>query len=177
MSGRVAGLALLAVLALIAPPGRAEELGVMTARLDGVPHAWRIYALDRPGGRIVTAGFRQSQWLAELQVQGYTEPTFAGADGMAVTVRFSGWYEPGMEPLSVDILHTPDGMGGPFWTSRGTSRPARVEIVRFDVLGSVGEIELAFTGELCRKPSLSAAVDFGTCVEVLGVVETRVSME
>lgn len=160
-----------------ASPCWAEELGVMTARLDGVPHEWRIHALDRPGGRIVTAGFRQSQWLAELQIQGYDAPRFAGADGMAVTVRFAGWYSPGAEPLSVDILHTPEGLGGPYWTSVGASRPAQVEIVRFDIHGSMGEVELAFTGELCRKPSLSSAVDPATCVEILGVVETRLAME
>lgn len=173
MTGGLAGL----LLALAGTPAIAEELGTITARLDGVPHEWRTYAFDKPGGRIATAGFRQSQWLAELQVQGYTAPTFNGSDGMTVTVRFSGWYETGAVPLSVDILHTPEGMGGPFWTSRGTSPQPTAEIVRFDVRGRFSEIELAFAGKLCRKPGLSADVDLDTCVEVLGVVETRVAME
>ncbi|EBA09355.1 hypothetical protein [Sagittula stellata] len=158
-------------------PACAEELGVMTARVDGAPMEWRLYAFDRSGGQIATAAFRQDQWLAELQLQGHVEPDFSSADVMSLTVRFPGWYAPGVAPMSVDILYVPERLGGPFWTSRGARQGPSVEIVRFDVMGRMGEIDLAFAGKLCRKAYLSAPVDLGNCVEVLGRVVSRVVME
>jgi len=165
--------------ALIAVPGavRAEELGRITAYLNGASTTWHTVTMQQGGRRVATASFAQGARLSELHVQGHPEPRFTTRDVFSVEVRYLGRYAPGAVPLSVDVMHMPDGMGGPFWTSRGAGTEPTVEINALEVWGNYGRLTAHFTAELCFLRIISSATDPENCRAVTGLIETELSVE
>lgn len=165
------------VLLLLPAPAGAEGLGRITAYLGGEARAWHTITMEQGGRTVATASFEQGPRLTELRVQGHPEPGFSTHDVFSVDVRFEGRFAPGAVPLSVDVMHVPEGMGGPFWTSRGAAREARVDIVELEVYGGYGRLVATFEAELCFRPIISAATDSGNCRPVTGVIETEIAVE
>ncbi|MCO6382774.1 hypothetical protein [Oceanicola sp. 502str15] len=169
--------ALAVLLAALPMPAAAEGLGRITAYVDGVARGWHTISMEQGGARVATASLLRGPRLTELRVQGHPEPRFSVRDVFSLEVRWVGAYAPGAVPLSVDVIHVPEGMGGPFWTSRGARRAAVVDVVELEVWGGYGRLVATFEAELCRKPIISSAVDPETCRMVTGVVETEISVE
>lgn len=160
------------LLALLPVLASAAELGRITAFLDGQEREWHTISMEQGGQNVATASFEQTANLAELHLQGHPIPAFTSKDVLSIDVRYLGRYRPDDDPMSIEILYMPDGMGGPFWTSQGAVVRPRFRIVSFDVWGSIGRVEAAFDGELCLRPIISSATDPSTCKTVSGKVET-----
>ncbi len=165
--------------ALAAFPGAAaaDNLGRITAFLDGESMTWHTVTMQQGGKTVATASFGQGARLAELYIQGHPEPEFSSRDMFSIDVRYLGTYMPGAEPMSVDVMHIPEGMGGPFWTSRGAPTPASIEIVDLEIWGNFGRLTASFTAELCLRKIISSATDPSTCRAVTGVIETELLVE
>ncbi|MBS8227285.1 hypothetical protein DYI42_13730 [Vannielia litorea] len=133
--------------------------------------------MSQGGDATASASLRRGTRLTELSVHGHPEPAFSTRDVLSLEVRYLGAYAPGALPLSVDVMHMPEGMAGPFWTSRGAANPARVDIVELDVYGSYGRLVATFEAELCFRPIISSATDTGNCRPVTGLIETEIVVE
>lgn len=155
----------------------AQELGRIDGTLDGAARSWHTIQRTRMGRTVATASLVQGPRLTELNIQGHPEPRFSTDDVLSLEVRYLGAYFTGADPVSVDILHMPKGMGGPFWTTKGAPRPPSVEIVSLDVWGNFGRLHAAFAGLICQRKIISAATDPDDCKEVTGVVETDLQVE
>ncbi|QDC10449.1 hypothetical protein FHY55_14885 [Oceanicola sp. D3] len=166
------------IVALLLPlPASAEELGRITAFVAGEAKQWFTITMTQGGRQVATASFEQGARLTELRVQGHPGPSFSTRDVFSLDVRYEGPFTPGAVPLSVDVMHVPEGMGGPFWTSRNAGKPAQVDIVELEVWGSYGRLVATFEAELCFRPIISSATDTGNCRAVTGVIETEISVE
>jgi len=170
-------LRLLAAVAVVLPcAGHTDELGQITAFMDGDQRTWHVITFEQSGRDFATATFRQSGHLAELQMQGHPVPEFTSKEVLSIDARFKGLYTPEAEPMSVDILYTPNGLSGPFWTSRGTQEQPDFEILSFDIWGDVGTLSALFSGQICKRQRLFSQTDTTDCIRVNGLVETRVEM-
>ncbi len=175
---RGAAFCLAATLAVVGPAcALAEELGKITAFLDGNRRTWHTITFRQGEGDIATATFRQSGHLAELQFQGHPVPKFTSKDVLNIDVRFRGLYEPGAAPMSVDILYTPSGLSGPLWTSRGAPEPVEVQVLSFEIWGSFGQVTAIFSGQVCKRPRLFSKTDTTDCMRLNGLVETRLEVQ
>lgn len=166
-----------AALAAAPLPATGEALGRITAYLDGVPQNWHTVTMQQGGRKVATASFTQGARLSELRIQGHPEPRFSTRGVFSLEVRYLGIYVPATLPLSVDVMYVPEGLGGPFWTSRGATRPATVDVVELETWGNYGRLVAAFDAELCLRAMISAFTDPTTCREVTGVIETELSVE
>lgn len=155
----------------------AQELGRITGHLDGAARVWHTIRMTQMGRTVASAGIAQGPRLTEIGIQGHPEPRFATEGMLTLDIRYPGAYVPGAEPLSVDILYMPQGMGGPFWTSDGAPRRPNVEIVLLDVWGNFGRLRAAFAGQLCLRKIISSATDPENCREITGVVDTGLQVD
>ncbi|WP_425049574.1 hypothetical protein [Psychromarinibacter sp. S121] len=166
-----------ACIAMAVSQAAAGDLGRITAFLDGDPIVWHTITMQQGGRTVATASVTQGARLTEVYVQGHPEPAFGTAKLFTLEARYVGPYAAGVLPLSVDIMYMPDGMGGPFWTSRGATRAPSLDIVALDVWGNFGRLEAVFEGELCLRRIISSATDPATCRTVSGLIETEIFAE
>ena len=167
-------VALLAVFPLVSGAG---ELGRITAFLDGQERTWHTITMEQLGGDVATASLTLGARLTELQVQGHPEPRFSTDDMLSLEVRYLGPYAPDATPLSLDIMYMPDGMGGPFWTTRGAPVQPEIDILVLDVWGGFGRLQAVFSGRLCLRRIISSATDPTTCKQVSGLIDTRLVVD
>jgi len=173
----IGGPILAGALAALSCAAAADDLGRITAFLDGESMTWHTITMQQGDKSVATASFEQGARLAELYIQGHPEPRFSTRDMFSIEVRYQGTYVPGATPMSVDVMHIPEGMGGPFWTSRGATAPATIDIVELDVWGNFGRMTASFEAELCFREIISSATDPSKCRAVTGVIETELFVE
>lgn len=165
--------------ALICVPavGRAQELGKITAYLNGKEHVWYTISMTQSGKSVATASIRESSAQVAFYLQGHPEPRFSSKNMLSLDVRYSRQLDLDSAPNSVEILYLPNGMAGPVWTSVGTTRPAEFQIVDFNLWGGTGEIIAAFSAELCATQITSGPVDLDDCLQLSGKVVSKVVSE
>ena len=174
---RLAAPLIAATLAVAVPTHAcAEDLGRITAFLDGEERQWHTITFRQSDRDIATATFRQSGHLAELQIQGHPISEFTSKDVLSIDVRYRGLYSADAKPMAVDNLFTPGGLSGPLWTSRDAPEPAEVQILAFDIWGDVGELTAIFSGQICKKPRLFSQTNTTDCMRLNGLIETRVEV-
>lgn len=161
----------------LASSAEAETLGTLTAEIDGLSKRWQTLLIPRASGALATASLRPGPRLTELYLHGHPGDRLSSQDVFSLEVAFPSPYAPGASPQSVELLYMPNGMAGPFWTSKGAPEPPVVQLLSLDVWGAVGEVEAVFIAKLCRREIISAATDPNTCREVSGHVETRLAVE
>ena len=166
----------LAAILGLAGPAAAEELGRMTAFLDGEEHVWYTITFPQAGETVYTATLERKPYQVELLLQGHPVPAFTSKDVLSVDARFSGDYALGDEPLSVEILYTPNGLSGPLWTSRGAATAPRLQIVELDAWGGAGHVVAVVSGEICRRARLFSRTDRSDCKRISGKIETRLDV-
>ena len=164
-------------LMVAALPAQAEELGRITAFLDGEERIWHTIGFEQGDGTVFTATFEQKPYLAELLLQGHPEPRFTSKDVLSVDVQFAGQYAAGDEPSAIEVLYTPNGLAGPLWTSRGALTPSRLDVIELDVWGSVGRLVAVVSGQVCKRPQLFSQTDVSDCMRLSGVIETRLDVK
>lgn len=167
---------MLSFCSVISNPAIAEELGQLTAFIDGEERVWYTITFPQGGATVFTATLEQKQYQLELLVQGHPVQAFTSKDVLSVDARFSGTYQPGDEPLSVEILYTPNGLSGPLWTSRGASEAPRLQIVELNAWGGAGDVTAVVSGEICRRARLFSRTDSSDCKRVNGKIETRLEV-
>lgn len=161
------------VLGLLPSIAMAEALGQITGFLDGKKRIWHTITMEQGGSQIATATFQQRAQVAELTLQGHPIPEFTSKEALSIDARFQGQYALGNEPTAVEILYTPNGLTGPFWTSRGALVEARLQIVELDAWGDIGRLVAVVSGEVCKRPRLFSRTDLTDCMSFTGKVETR----
>lgn len=166
-----------ALLLSLPMPGYSERLGQIIAFLEGEAATWHTITMQQLGETRATASITLGSRLTEVNVQGHPEPRFTAHNVMSVDVRYLGTYSPDADPLTVDIMFMPDGMGGPFWTSKGAPEPSRIDIISLELIGSYGRLEAAFAGQLCLREFISTRTDPTICREVTGMIDTRLQVE
>ncbi len=154
----------------------AEELGRMTAYVDGEERIWYTITFPQAGNTVFTATLEQKPYQVELLLQGHPVRSFTSKDVLSVDARFSGTYAAGDEPLSVEILYTPNGLSGPLWTSRGAPEAPRLQIVELNAWGGAGDLVAIVSGEICRRARLFSQTDVSDCKRVSGKIETRLEV-
>ncbi len=163
-------------LALTIQPAVADELGRITAFLDGEEQTWHTITMTQGGQPVATASFEQTSHYADLYLQGHPEPRFVSKGMLSVDVRYAGQFTPDDDPMAIEIMYLPNGMGGQFFTSRGAGEMARFQIVAFDVWGTAAELVAAFSGRLCST-RMNAPVDPTDCMRISGQITSRIAVE
>ena len=154
----------------------AQELGRITAFLDGEEKDWHTITMIQGGKPVPTASLDQTSHYADLYLQGHPEPRFVSKGMLSVDVRYAGQFEPESQPMAIEIMYLPNGMGGQFFTSRGAGEDARFQIVAFDVWGAAASLVAAFSGKLCAT-RMNAPVDQANCLRISGQVTSRIAIE
>lgn len=162
------------ILAMLPFSAMAEALGQITAFLDGNKRVWHTITMEQGGRQVPTATFQQRANLAELKLQGHPIPEFTNKEALSIDAQFQGQYNLGSVPTSVEILYTPNGLTGPFWTSRGARLQPRLQIVELEAWGGVGRLVAVVSGEVCKRPRLFSRTDPDDCMTFTGKVETRI---
>lgn len=173
---RAAGFAALCAL-LLPATGVAEELGRITAFLGGKQKSWLTITTTHSGGVIASASLTLGPRLAGFEIQGHPEARLSSREVLSIDVRFRAPLTAAGRPMAVDILYMPDGLAGPFWTSRGAPMPARFEILALEVWGAYARVEAQFDATLCLRPAISAATDPTECQALSGWLETKLAVD
>ena len=165
-------------LSILAPLAAHSDsvLGQIRAFLDGDERIWHTIVMQQGGKSVATASFKQSAHHGDLYLQGHLEPRFVSKGMLSVEVRYAGQFAPEAEPRSIEIIYLPNGMGGKFFTTRGTEPPPRFQIVDFNVWGARGEIIAAFSANLCAA-WMNRPRDLSDCMTLEGQVTSRVEIE
>lgn len=170
------GLTALALWATLSLPTGAEELGQVTAFVDGEERVWYTITFPQAGETVFTASLEQKPYQMELLIQGHPVRRFTSKEVLSVDARFAGTYEVGDAPLSVEILYTPNGLSGPLWTSRGAADAPRLQIIELTAWGGTGDLVAIVSGEICRRARLFSQTDRSDCKRVSGKIETRLEV-
>ncbi len=165
-------------MAIVSPnPVHAEEpLGQIRGFLDGEEVIWHTIVMEQGHENVATADFKQSSHHADLYIQGHLEPSFVSKGMLSVEARYAGQFEPDAEPTSVEIIYMPNGLGGQFFTSRGTDPAPWIQILDFSAWGTNGTILAAFSGKLCAA-WMNRPRDPSDCKTLHGQVTTRLSID
>ena len=166
----------LMTLAFTIQPALADELGRITAFIDGKEQSWHTITMTQGDQQVATASFEQTSHYADLYVQGHPEPRFVSKGMLSVDVRYAGQFTPDDDPMAIEIMYLPNGMGGQFFTSRGAGELARFQIVAFDGWGTAAELVAAFSGKLCST-RMNAPVDLTDCMRINGQITSRIAVE
>lgn len=159
----------------LSQPARADDaLGTMRAFIDGKEGVWHTITMNQGSKPVATASFAQSAQHTDLYLQGHVEPRFVSKGMLSVEVRYAGQFDPAEDPVSVEIIFMPNGLGGQFFTTRG-SEP-QFQIVDISVWGNSGELTAAFSGELCAA-WMNRPRDPTDCKALSGLVNTRMAVE
>ena len=153
-----------------------EPLGQILGFLDGEEIIWHTIVMDQGGEGVATADFRQSARYADLYLQGHLEPRFVSKGMLSVEARYEGQFALDAEPTSVEIIYMPNGLGGQFFTTRGTTPAPWFQILDFSVWGTSGTILAAFSGELCAA-WMNRPRDPTDCKTLEGQVTTRLFID
>lgn len=170
---------LLIALALNIAPSSAliadTPLGQIRAFIDREEQLWHTISMIQGGRPVATASFTQSAHYADLYLQGHLEPRFVSKGMLSLDVRFPGQFKPGDPAASIEIIYMPNGMGGQFFTSRGTEPAPVIDIVAFDVWGEAGEIVVTFSGQLCAA-WMNRPRDPTDCKTLSGHATTKIAI-
>ena len=150
-----------------------EPLGQIRGFLDGEEIIWHTIVMTQGGEGVATADFEQSPQHADLYLQGHLEPRFVSKGMLSVEARYAGQFDPDAEPISIEIIFMPNGLGGQFFTTRGANTAPWFQVLDFSVWGKGGTIIAAFSGELCAA-RMNPPRDPTVCKTLTGQVSTRV---
>lgn len=168
-------LATIAGAAAFSQPALSDDaLGTMRAFIDGDEGVWHTITMNQGGKPVATASFAQSAQHTDLYLQGHVEPRFISKGMLSVEVRYAGQFDPTTDPVSVEIIYMPNGLGGQFFTTRGSE--SQFQIVDISVWGNSGEITAAFSGKLCAA-WMNRPRDATDCKTLSGQVTTRMAVE
>ena len=156
---------------------QAQELGQITAFLNGEEHVWYTILMEQSGKSVATASIQKNNAQVAFYLQGHPTPHFTSKGMLSLDVRYRGQLDVASVPTKVEILYLPNGMAGPVWTSVGTTRAAEFQIVDFNLWGNTGEIIAAFSAELCATQITSGPVDLDDCIQLNGKIVSKVMAE
>ena len=174
MKRTLAPVALAAMLPNIATAD--DALGTMRAFIDGNEDVWHTITMEQGGKRVATASFEQFASYSDLYLQGHVEPRFISKGMLSVEVRYFGQFDPDADPVAVEIIYMPNGLGGQFFTTRGSEPKPSFQIIDLSVWGNSGELIAAFSGKLCAT-WMNRPRDPSDCKTLSGQVSTRLAIE
>jgi hypothetical protein len=148
----------------------------MRAFIDGTEGLWHTITMPQGGKIVATASVTQSSAHTDLYLQGHVKPQFISKGMLSVEVRYNGPFDPNVNPVAVEILYMPNGLGGQFFTSRGVEPKPWFQIIDLSVWGSTGQLTAAFSGKLCAA-WMNRPRDETNCKTVSGEVNSRLAVE
>ena len=144
--------------------------------MDGQELVWHTIVMEQGGKGVATAGFEQSPHYADLYVQGHLEPRFISKGMLSVEVRYGGQFDPQADPISVEVIYMPNGLGGQFFTTRGSQPQPTFQIVDFSAWGTRGSLVATFSGKLCAA-WMNRRRDPTDCRNMSGQITSRLFIE
>lgn len=161
-------------------PALSQEFGQIAATYDGEERTWYTIARESGGETQATATYGSS--LAnffDLHIQGHPRPTFTSTDVLSVDAMVQGGIEAGGRLVDVEILHIPDGISRPTWTSQDapTRSTLSIEAIETGEPGETGTLTGTFSGQVCLRESMTAEPDPMNCRMIEGRIKTRILLE
>ena len=153
-----------------------NALGTMRAFIDGTEGIWHTITMTQSNKTVATASFEQAAQHADFYFQGHTEPRFISKGMLSVEVRYAGQFDQNTEPVAVEIIYMPNGLGGQFFTTRGSEPEPLFQIIDISVWGEAGEITAAFSGKLCAA-WMNRPRDATDCKTLSGQITSRLVVE
>lgn len=172
MRGR--GLCLVLALLLVclqSGQGKAQVVGQVDAIWQGWLKSWRVVTIDRQSGPVHAAEFGPVRLGYEIAIQAFADAAQPTRDSISFEFLLVQKEGQGSVFQAGDMLYLPQGMSGPFWSSRGS--PFTLEVLHFDAWGDVGTLEAVFDGTLCQRARLSEPVDRDNCRTINGFISTK----
>ena len=157
----------------------AGEFGRISAEFGGETREWYSISMEQGGEIAASARMSSGRLTTDLHIQGHPGPSFTTTDVLSIDAMFIGKFADDATPNSVEVLHLPEGMSGPFWTSEGAPTPASVsfELLETAAAGEIGRTVGSFMAELCRKVTVTAEPDTSDCRPITGTFDTQLLME
>ncbi|WP_421704343.1 hypothetical protein [Aliiroseovarius sp.] len=172
MRGR--GLCLVLALLLVclgSGQGHAQVVGQVDANWQGGLRSWQVVTIERQSGPVHSGEFDPVRLGYEIAIQAVADAAQPNQDSISFELLLVQQEGQGSFLRAGDMLFLPQGMSGPFWSSRGN--PFTLEVLYFDVWGDVGNLEAVFDGTLCHRARLSAPVDRDNCRAINGFISTK----
>lgn len=158
--------------ALVAPvAGFGEEMGTISGELGGEARSWHTISMEQGGELHSSAELARQNMFTMLHLQAHPEARFTTKDVLNIDLMWMGDPKPGAAPASVDVMHMPTGMQGPYWTSQDAPEAAQADFT-IERDGDRGRVSGTFRATLCRQDSPGAAPDTGDCKAISGTVES-----
>ncbi len=174
-------LATCVVLGLAAPLAAiSEEFGQIVATYDGEERTWYTIALKRGDEVQASSTYGGSVMdFFNLHLQGHPRPSFTATDVLSVDAMVRGGIDANGGPIDVEIIHLPEGMSGPNWISQDAPTRSTLSIESIDI-GEPGDTGLfigTFSGQVCRRESITSEPDLTNCRMIEGRIDTRLLIE
>lgn len=150
----------------------ADEIGTVTATLDGQERQWFTISLDLGNGQEMSVRFKNDDRLTDFALQAHPEPQFTSTDILTINVSYFGPYAEGKAPVDVEITHAPDGLTSPVWTSARMSSTPLLEFDVLDLSSDPGHATGSFSAELCLAAGLLEDPDPDNCKPISGSFDT-----
>lgn len=155
----------------------AESFGTITADYGGESRQWHTITLVAGGTTAASATFDAGRMLSELHLQGHPRPAYTTTDVLSIDVSYRSPYTPGATPMIIEIIHLPEGMSGPIWTTDRAPTQPKVSFETLDLESDTGRAIGSFEATLCFVESLYAEPDLDRCKPIVGSFETNVLIE
>lgn len=161
----------------VAIPASADEFGRIEATLNGEARTWYTLTLTLGGQTDASATFSTGSLTSDLHMQAHPRPSFTTTDVLSIDLMYRGAYQPGADPMDVEIMYMPTGMRPPFWTSSSTGTPVSVTFDELSLDSDVGHATGTFSATLCIVEALGADPDTSQCQPIEGRFDTKVMIE
>lgn len=164
---------LIAAFFLLSPPAHAEEMGRVSATLNGEEHIW--YTLPSTDGQPASASLRTGH-ISDLSINSFSSLEPSNIRRLAIVISYNGPYSADATPRSIELLYVVDGFDQPIYTNYETFPATTVTIEEFEQGGKVGHIKGTFSGKICAATSLYRPTDPEDCFDVEGRFDTDLAL-
>jgi len=161
-TGATAAAIAVVLLVLTADPADAQEdIGTITATIDGEMFEWSTLAGGNTGEDYNT-GLRDFGGVFDVSLMGFQPGTVSMRGALQISFAMMS---DSTAPVDASVIHLPEG-GRQTWMSPDSEAP--VSIDHWEVTASGAEVRGRIAGQLCFKESLFAEPDLERCKAIEG---------
>ena len=124
-----------------------------------------------------SATFSTGRLTSDLHIQGHPRPSFTTSDVLSIDLMYRGRFEPGAEPMAIEVMYMPTGMRPPFWTSDQAPSPASVSFDALSLEDGAGRASGTFSATLCIVETITSEPDTARCQPIEGRFDTQLLIE
>lgn len=168
---------LLAALALLPLSAVAEEIGRITATLNGEQHTWYALAASTEHKHGATATLRDSDHISDLSINGQSALELSNRRRLALVFSYDGPFAPDKPFRKVEVLYVVDGFSEPFYTNHETAVPTVAQIDSFRRSGGRAHVTGRITAKICKTRQLYSPTDPDDCLDLDGTFDTALALQ